>query len=89
MWSALGAVVLVYLLVGLFVFVRQARTRSTFPRGASLYAEVGPFLVVLALWPLYVRRRAEQRPASAENAGLLCGAEIPSRAGSEGIYPTD
>jgi hypothetical protein len=53
----LGSVGLLYLAVGFVVLFRQLRrgglTSSALPNGPA--GDRGPFLVVAALWPLYLR----------------------------------
>jgi hypothetical protein len=80
MWRVIGAVVVgLYMIAGFVVFFRRARLGGSV-RPLNVSADGEFLLVVIALWPLYVRARAEPPPA-AEDACLSCGAPIPAGSG--------
>jgi hypothetical protein len=78
MWWVLGSLVFLYMSVGIFLFFRRARSGAGFQSLPP--ADVGPFLAVIALWPLYVRKGPASRRSSSDDACLSCGATIPTGA---------
>ncbi len=72
-----GALICLYLIVGVFVFFRRSRRGGTLHLPPA-YAEGGALLAVIALWPLYARAGAGSPPEPGDSC-VSCGASIPAQ----------
>lgn len=75
----LSGVIALYLAVGFVVLFRRLRRRGgPSLSGGGYSAEPWAFLAVAAFWPLYLREKAQMRPAESEDTCLSCHHPIPT-----------